>query len=139
MNLVLDASVTLAWAFRDERSEYAVGVLRDLESASAIVPGLWPLEVTNGLWVAERRDRISSLEVTRFFSLVLALPIAVDPVERRRAFETTHRLARTRGLSTYDASYLELAVRMGLPLATLDGRLREAAEAEGVGVYATGG
>ena len=135
MNAVLDASVTLAWAFADEGGEYSEEVLQALATRSAIVPPVWSLEVSNGLWTAERRGRITSLEVTRFLSLLLALPIAVDPSERRRAFEATHRLARTQGLSTYDASYLELAIRTGIPLATLDASLGEAAEDEGVGVF----
>lgn len=93
-----------------------------------------PLEVANGLLTAERRSRISASEATRAGRLLLALPIVVDPVERSRALGETRRVARARGLSAYDAAYLELALRLGLPLATLDGELRNAAEKEGVEV-----
>jgi predicted nucleic acid-binding protein len=70
---------------------------------------------------------------------VLALPIAVDPVARRRPLDSIHRLGRSHGLSAYDAAYLELAVRHGIPIATLDADLRGAAEAEGVGILAVEG
>ncbi|NNM04034.1 MAG: type II toxin-antitoxin system VapC family toxin, partial [Gemmatimonadetes bacterium] len=93
---------------------------------------LWPLEVSNGLLVAERRDRIEPAASARFTRLLLALPIVVEPVDRRRVFEQSRSLARRRNLSAYDAQYLELAIRFGIPLATLDGGLRQAAEAEGV-------
>ena len=135
MNLVLDASVALAWCFRDEGGAYPTRVLDSLRHSEAVVASLWTLEVANGLLVAERRGRITPREVSQVVGHLFALPVVVDPVERRRALTTTHRLARTRNLSTYDAAYLELAIRHGLPLATLDKELREAANAEGVEVY----
>ena len=135
MNFVLDASVTLAWCFQDEGGAYADAVLTRLESGEAVVASHWGLEVANGLLVAERRGRMRSADVPQLVSALLALPIAVDPPGRARSLTTVHRLARTRELSSYDAAYLELAVRYGLPLATLDLRLREAAEAEGVGRF----
>lgn len=132
MNLVLDASVTLAWCFEDEGGEYAVGVLESLREKEAVTASLWPLEVTNGLVTAERRGRLGRADAAQFVRLLLSLPIVIDPVARRRPFESTYGLARTRGLTTYDAAYLELAIRLGIPLATLDGRLRDAAAEEGV-------
>lgn len=138
MNFVLDASVTLAWAFEDEGGAYAVEVLERLGSSEAVVASLWPLEVTNGILTAERRGRIEAADSRRFLHLLLSLPIVVDPVGRRRAFEAIHALARRHGLTSYDAAYLELAVRLGAPVATLDGPLREAVEAEGLALY-TGG
>jgi predicted nucleic acid-binding protein len=135
LSVVLDASVALAWCFQDEGGDYPTGVLASLRTGEGVVASHWMLEVTNGLLVAERRGRITSPEVSQVVGHLLALPIVVDPVERSRALTATHRLARTRGLSSYDAAYLELAVRLGLPLATLDEDLREAAAAEGVELY----
>jgi len=132
VNFVLDASVTLAWAFEDEGGEYARDVLARLETEEACTTSLWPLEISNGLVVAERRDRIEPAASARFTRLLLALPIVVEPVDRRRVFEQTRILARRWSLSAYDAHYLELAIRYGIPLATLDERLRQAAENEGV-------
>jgi predicted nucleic acid-binding protein len=135
MNFVLDASVTLAWAFEDEGGSYPEEVLKALGEGEAVTSSLWPLEVSNGLLLAERRGRIDHPSVSRFILLLLALPLVVDPLERRRAFEVTGPLARRRGISAYDAHYLELASRHGIPLATLDQRLREAAEAEGIEAF----
>lgn len=132
MRFVLDASVALAWCFADEGGDYPARVLEALRGSEAVVASLWTLEVANGLLAAERRARIEPQEVTRAARLLMALPIAVDPVERGRALTGTFRLARSRDLTTYDAAYLEVAVRLGLPLATLDADLRLAAEAEGV-------
>jgi len=134
VNFVLDASVTLAWAFEDEGGEYARSVLARLESEEACTTALWPLEISNGLLVAERRGRIDPAASARFTRLLLALPILVDPADRRRTFEQTRILARRHHLSAYDAHYLELAVRHGIPLVTLDKDLRQAAEAEGATV-----
>ncbi len=132
MNFVLDASVTLAWAFEDEGGKYARHVLGRLEREEACTTALWPLEISNGLAVAERRDRIEPADSARFARLLLALPIVVEPVDRRRVLEQTRVLARRWDLSVYDAHYLELAIRYGIPLATLDVGLRQAAENEGV-------
>ena len=135
MSFVLDASVALAWCFADEGGAYAPEVLEALRGGEAFVPAHWALEVSNGLLVAERKHRITAQEATPVARLLLALPIAVEPHERTRDLTATYRLARTRGFSSYDAAYLELAVRTGVPLATLDGELREAAVAEGVELF----
>ena len=132
MNFVLDASVTLAWAFEDEGGEYALGVLARLETEEACTSALWPLEISNGLLVAERHGRMDPAESARFTRLLLALPVVVEPAGRRGIFEQTRILAQRRQLSAYDAHYLELAIRQGIPLATLDQGLRQAARAEGV-------
>lgn len=136
MNFVLDASVVLSWAFEDEGGDYALRVLEELRSSEAVAASLWPLEVTNGLLTAERRGRIEAPAARRFLHLLLSLPIAVDPVARRRAFEGVHALARKHGLTSYDAACLELAVRYGIQVATLDEPLREAARVEGLAVFA---
>jgi predicted nucleic acid-binding protein len=85
-----------------------------------------------GAFRAERRRRIDGDGATRFSRLLLALPIAVDPVTRGTALTETRRLARTHGLTSYAAAYLELAIRLGVPLATLDEKLSAAARNEGV-------
>lgn len=135
MSFVVDASVALAWCFADEGGAYPTRVLEALDGGEAVAASHWTLEVCNGLLVAERRERITAREVTRVSRYLLALPISVDPVQRSRALTATHRLARTRGLSAYDAEYLGLAIRLGLPLATLDADLRDAAAAEGVELF----
>ena len=132
MNFVLDASVSLAWCFEDERAGYAMRVLDELSGGEAIVSSLWPIEVTNGLASALREERIDLAGAAEARNTLVALPIVVDPVSRRRAFEDIPRLARAHGLTTYDASYLELAVRLGIPLASLDQALARAAADEGV-------
>ena len=92
--------------------------------------GAW--EVTNGLSSALREKRIDLAGAAEARNTLIALPIVVEPVDRRRAFEDIPRLARAHGLTTYDASYLEVAVRLGIPLATLDQALAKAAADEGV-------
>lgn len=138
MNFVLDASLALAWCFEDESGDHAVSVLEALRSSEGATASVWPLEVVNGLLTAERRGRLDAADVRRAASLLLSLPIVVDPIARRRAFESTHALARKHGLTSYDAAYLELAVRLGIPLATLDSPLAAAAAAEGVSAYRPG-
>lgn len=132
MNFVLDASIPLAWAFDDERDVRAMAVLDALEESEAVTSSIWALEVSNGLLTAERRGRISGPDASRFSNLLLRLPIVVDPVDRRRALDEVRRLARNQNLSAYDASYLDLALHLGIPLATLDKGLERAADRAGV-------
>jgi predicted nucleic acid-binding protein len=134
---VLDGSVTLGWAFRDEVSPYAEAVLDRLPFAPAFVPGIWPLEIANALLVAERRGRTTQARTVEIIAALASLPITVDNETSERAMRDTLSLARARHLSAYDAAYLELAMRRGLPLATLDQRLRDAAAAVGVPLYAS--
>jgi predicted nucleic acid-binding protein len=130
---VLDASVAVAWCFEDETTKFTEGVL-DLISAGAeaLVPSIWPLEISNALLIAERRKRIALAKVTALLFRIAGLPIHVTRTESKQAFEQILPMARQQGLSQYDAAYLELAVREGLPLATLDGELQRAAKATGV-------
>lgn len=129
---VLDASVTLSWCFEDEADAAGDAVLRRLAGGRAAVPAVWPLEVANVLLGAERRGRIGAAEARRFLVLLEALPIEVDAHGLARAPREALQLARAHGLSVYDATYLELAVRTGAALATRDARLAAAARAEGV-------
>lgn len=132
MPFVLDASLALAWYFEDEVSEYADLVLERLREDSALVPSLWPLEIANGLIAAERRSRLSPAGVARAAELVLELPISVQEVPPGPALGAVIDIARSQVLSAYDAAYLELAMREGVPLATRDDNLRAAADRVGV-------
>ncbi len=131
MRFVLDASVTLAWCFEDTASSVADAALAALEDGGeAIVPAIWRLELANVLVMAERRKRISEADTVRFLSLVANLPIRVGA--DLGSIESIVSLARSHGLTAYDAAYLDLAQRSGLPVATLDRRLHDAAKAAGV-------
>jgi predicted nucleic acid-binding protein len=132
---VLDCSVTMAWGFDDEATPYTDGVRDCLASAQAIVPTLWPIEVANATLVGERRKRLDEARSSRFLSLLSGLPIIVDGDTAARVWADTMHLARAHTLSAYDATYLELAVRLGLPLACLDGKLKTAATAMGVPLF----
>jgi predicted nucleic acid-binding protein len=132
---ILDGSITVAWFFEDESDAYADAVQDSLASARAVVPAIWHLEVANAVLVGERKKRTTAAKISQFLTLLSALPVAVDGQTTSRAWSDTLMLARTYQLSAYDASYLELAQRRGLPLATLDGPLKRAANAVGVAIY----
>jgi len=133
MSFVVDASVTLGWCFEDEVSEYAERVFERLnEDNRGLVPSIWPLEVASGLLVAERRGRITSAKVARTAELTSQLPVSIRDVGPELAFGPVLDLARGQKLSAYDAAYLELAMREGLPLATQNEALRAAAQRVGV-------
>ena len=119
--------MALAWCFADEQESYAVAVLRLLESRTAIVPSVWPLEVANALVNAERRGRLKPARTAELIAEITKLGIDVDSHTPAQAWKETLTLARRYGLSAYDAAYLELAIRESLPLATLDRALAKAA------------
>lgn len=130
---VLDASVTLCWCFENQVTTYSEAILEMLAGGDdASVPFIWPLEVANILVLAERRKSLTVAQVTGFLEELSAWPIQVDTLGVERTFQQILSTAREQRLSTYDAAYLELAVREGLPLATLDDALRKAAKAVGV-------
>jgi|SRR6266851_4280142 len=134
---VLDASVAVAWCFEDESTKFTESVLRLLEEgAEALVPSIWPLEIANALLVAERRRRIALARATALLQQIAGLPISVLPIDAKQAFEQILSVARQQSLSEYDAAYLDLALRRGLPLATLDGEMRRSAKATGVALVA---
>jgi predicted nucleic acid-binding protein len=134
--LVLDASVALAWCFADEKSTYSEAVLDLLANgAQAMTPAIWPFEVANALLAGERRQRINIAQVTSILRRVADLPISVDPVQIDHAFQQILPLARQSQLTEYDAAYLELALRLNLPLATLDAQLKRAAQGVGVPLF----
>jgi predicted nucleic acid-binding protein len=133
---VIDASVALAWCFKDEATAYADAVLARLEEERAVAPAIWPLEVANGLRSAERRGRVDERELPALTQLLLALPVRIDEIPLDAALGEVLQLARALGLSTYDAGYVALALRHGLPLATLDDALVRAATAAGAELLA---
>lgn len=134
MPFVLDASVAISWGFEDEVTPYTDRVLGRLYRETALVPSIWPLEVANGALMGERRKRTSEADTGGLVDLLDRLPIKIDGQSLQRVMGPILGLARLHNLSTYDASYLELAVRERLPLATQDDRLRWAAEQAGVSV-----
>ncbi len=122
----------MAWCFEDECDEYADAVLDGLMGGSAIAPSIWPLEVANVLLVAERRGRLQPSDTPRFVELLGSLPIEVDEVSLGRATGAILALGREHALSSYDAAYLDLAIREAVPLASRDQTLVEAARSCGV-------
>jgi len=130
---VLDASVALAWSFKDEVSPYATFIVRSAKSSRAVAPVIWPLEVNNALISAVRRERIDELVANRIRDTLDRLPVDIDSeIAVASLGQRILRLGIEHGLSAYDASYLELAMRRGLPLATQDERLLRAAGAVGI-------
>ena len=132
MSFVLDASVALAWCFSDESTPASVSLLKQLETEIAYVPQLWSLEVGNILIAAERRQRISYADISEFLALLGSLTITADNETSSRGFHEIVSLAYSEKLTTYDSSYLELAMRLGIPLATKDKQLEKAAKQLGV-------
>ena len=137
-HFVLDASVTLCWCFENQVTKYAEAIFEMLAGGEeASVPFIWPLEVANVLVTAERRKDLKPAQVTSFTEELGAWPIQVDTIGLDRAFQQILSTARQHSLSAYDAAYLELAMREGLPLATLDDNLKRAAKAVGVRIAGT--
>src|ERR1700730_308393 len=124
MSLVLDSSVTLAWVYGDETTEAISHVLDLLSESGAWVPGLWRLEVANILEMGGRRGRHAADFRDSTLADLALLPIHLDPETDQQAWGATVRLAERHRLTLYDATYLELALRRGLPLATLYQGLR---------------
>lgn len=135
---VLDNSVAMRWLLVSQKKTdqtYSELVLQSLAGAEALVPHLWHLEAANVLLAAEKRGELKTGEVERFIAQLESLPIHVDPLTAHQAFSRTLSLSRAYNLSSYDAAYLELAIREGLPLATLDKALKKAAKQAEVELY----
>ena len=131
--IVLDASVTLSWCFPDEQTPAAMRVLDLLKAGDqALVPAFWCSEVLNSLLVAERKGRISAEQTRAFLGDLAALRPTLDDSPLERVFQDIQALCRQHSLASYDALYVELAMRSGSPLATLDKNQRDAAVAVGV-------
>lgn len=130
---VPDASVTLPWCFEDERTSFTESLLNRIRAREeAMVPSHWPAEVLNSLVQAKKRGRVPEENIQRFLRDLSSFPILVDHERSLTVWERVRRLAETHRLTAYDAAYLELAQRTGLPLATLDRELQKAARAEKV-------
>jgi predicted nucleic acid-binding protein len=132
---VLDCSMTMAWCFRDEGGSRPQSVFSSFETFAAIVPGIWALEVANVLVACERRNRLSAADVATFLNMLKKYPIDVDEDTATNAFGEVLSLARTHRLTAYDAAYLELALRTGCPLASLDLELNAAATGLGIALF----
>lgn len=132
MAIVLDASVALAWALDESGADFAL--FDSCRDSLVVVPSPWPLEFAQGLRTAERRGRIDRLTGDTWLAVLAEWRIEVDVSTPSAAWEEILEVADEHGLSLYDASYLELALRRGLPLATLDARLRAAAVSAGAAV-----
>lgn len=132
---VVDSSIALTWCFEDEASPETDLLFERIRDQGAVVPALWHLEVGNVLLQAERRGRIGRADLTMRLALIAVLPISVDQETTSRAWRETLLLARAENLTAYDAAYLELAERRGLPLITKDNELGAAARRLGVIVF----
>jgi predicted nucleic acid-binding protein len=130
--LVVDCSVAVAWCFEDETSPETDAVLERVRDEGALVPALWHLELGNVLVQAERRNRLTAADTATRLDLIAALPILTDGETPERGLREVVTLARAEGLTTYDAAYLELAMRKGLPLASKDRALAAAADRAGI-------
>jgi predicted nucleic acid-binding protein len=129
---VIDASLTLEWYLKDEEDrDYSLAVLAGLRENEGLVPFLWTYEVSNALVMAHRRKRITIEEVVEILGSIAALPISVDRPEPEAVMQLP-RVALKHELTAYDAAYLELALRMQLPLATRDKALKRAMASLGV-------
>ena len=136
MSVVVDASMTVAWLFADERTDAAHAVMLRVVSGGAVVPSLWRLEVANVLRNAVRRGRCDDNYVDRSLEQLNQFPVEVDDETSMHAWSATRTLSREQGLTLYDAAYLELAIRKAQPLATCDAELIAAASRCGLEVLA---
>jgi predicted nucleic acid-binding protein len=135
VNFVLDNSVTMRWFFGDGKPQelaYAGKVLDAMKAVSALVPVTWGLEVANVIAKAEAKAWVTEARSGAFLEMLEGVDVVVDSATFAHALSGTLQLARRYKLSAYDASYLELALRLGLPLATLDEDLQKAAKKAGV-------
>ena len=135
MSFVLDNSVTMRWFFGDGKPQelaYAGKVLDAMKDDSALVPAIWGLEVANVIARAEAKGLVTEARSGAFLEMLEDLEIEVDEATATHALSATLQLARRYQLSAYDAAYLELALRRGIPLATLDENLQKAAKKAGV-------
>ena len=132
MPFVLDNSVVCGWFIQNQASAYGEAIAIHLQSERAVAPGLWELELANVLRTACLRQRMTAQHAQAVLAQIMSLPIDVD----RQGAPPAELLALALrfGLSSYDAAYLELALRLQVPLATTDGPLRDAALASGVGL-----
>lgn len=132
MSWIVDASIALAWCFEDEATERTESLLERLEADPVVIPLHWPLEITNVLRMAVKKGRLPETKAAQQLAVLMSLPIRYDSLTHQVAFTSTWQLARKHGLTSYDAAYLELAIRLGASLATDDAELVAAAKSVGV-------
>lgn len=132
MSFVLDCSVTLSWFMPEEKTTANHSLLEELAEDGAIVPSLWLIEVANTLLFAQRAKRITAHQREKVLHDLEHLPIRIDEEITQRAWHEISDLAEKNALTAYDATYLELALRLKCPLATFDKDLRKAAHRVGV-------
>ena len=132
MPFVIDASAALAWFFADERTPATQALLKRLDADQAVTPAIWPCEMANAFLMAERRKRVSPADIALYLSDLAVLPVRTERALAPDDMAAVIDLARRNKLSVYDACYLDVSLRLKLPLATRDGDLAAAAGAQGV-------
>jgi len=137
VSFVVDSSVALAWCFEDEHTPLVMDLLDRVSETGAFAPNLWPLEILNGLLMAQRRKRLDAGRRQRLTGFLHDLPVELDTQTADEAWKATSQLSERCRLTIYDAAYLELAQRRKLPLATLDGGLSKAGKALGMTILGT--
>jgi predicted nucleic acid-binding protein len=142
VSFVLDASLTLAWCFKDEATQHTNRVLRALQKSRAVVPSIWFYEVSNSIVTNLRSGRTTDAAVKEFVDVLKELPIDVQPTPLHASTSAAaiREVALSEKLSTYDASYIVLALELGFPLATLDGSgkrlgMKQAAQRRGLTLF----
>ena len=133
--IVLDCSIVMSWFFEDESDVYAAAIEAGIPDLQFWVPGHWSLEIVNTALVGIRRGRTTDQKVSCLRALIATYPVIVDPETAVAAWGETLRLAQLYRLSSYDAAYLELALRLKLPLATIDQPLAKAAGLAGLTLF----
>ena len=127
--IVVDNSVFLAWCLGEEDDLAAVETMLHIANEGGVAPRIWWHEFRNALLVNERRGRISAEQMSKVLAASLALNIEIDESHDEAQLLD---FARRFDLTVYDAAYLEVAFRRGLPLATFDHQLRKAANIIGI-------
>lgn len=135
MSLVIDASVTVAWILGEPATDVAIRARAAADVEHLHVPANWPLEMVNVLLMAARKGSLNEPELARSLRAVTALPVTIDVMDVAIACSAVAMLGKRHGLTAYDASYLELALRLELPLATQDDDLIRAAAESGAAVF----
>jgi predicted nucleic acid-binding protein len=140
VTFVLDASVALLWLAPQTNPtglDYAAEILTALKDSQAVVPSLLALEIANVVAKLESKGVVTEADSQRYIAVLGRLNISVDQATATHALGDTLNLARRHKLSAYDAAYLELSLRTGMPLATLDAGLAKAAATAGVAIFGT--
>ena len=133
--IVLDCSITMSWCFQDETTDSSITLLESLDGISLHVPALWTLETANALASAHRRGRIDDDDLAATLLFLETLPLEIDDRTASSSLTDVLPLALAYELTAYDATYLELAMRIEAPLCTLDSGLHSAAKRAGIDTH----